>query len=369
MEPMHSSVLPTPTTGLVSPLPHSEHVEAIIVGGSSGVTPRHLEAFDAHPSTNVDALVEPDHSRAELLRQRHPHLRIIDDVPRAPQATAGLAVVCVPDAAHAEVVTTCLDRGWHVLCEKPLTDDIETASELFTYAERVNRYLGVAYQRRFMLQDLAQQLTTDVLGELHCVDARWLRRAGHPASRQSLEQRGSGVRGDLIPHLLSQTLPFLGSGPLSVQARDWQVSSGWFSEDVARMTVRDSHGIELKIDVAYDSPHLHRSDDCWIEFYGALGTVHVEMPTHQDEHWATSNPPMLYPRSGSPRALCSVRTASHCHLLQAEHVAHALTRGPASEDERDRELALVRTTAAAHASATWAGTIIPVHGPAPSRFT
>ncbi|GAA0537401.1 Gfo/Idh/MocA family oxidoreductase [Saccharopolyspora thermophila] len=343
------------TSGLLP----TDRIRVCVVGGFSAVAPRHIEATVAHPATELAALVEPDEAKAERLRQQHPAIPVTDHVPAAPH-DAGLAIVCVPDSAHAEVVIRCLDLGWHVLCEKPLTDDADVAAQLFDHAERAGRYLAVAYQRRFMVDGLHQRIADGAVGRLHCINARWLRRAGHPDSRRGLARRGHGVRGDLIPHLLSQTLPLLGPGPLTVQARDWQVGDGWSTEDVARLTARSGHQVELQIDVAYDAPHLAKSDDCWLEFHGTGGSIHAELPTHQDEQWAQAHPPMLYPRSGAPIALPALRSTAQCHLLQLDHVVRAMGRGPAPAEERQRELALVRTMAAAQVSALWQGPIIPV---------
>jgi predicted dehydrogenase len=359
---MRTSVLHTaqPAAATTAPSTATDRVSVCVVGAGSGVAPRHIEAFGEHPATAVDALIESDPARAELLRARHPGIAVTDRLPAAPRGAPGLAVVCVPDAAHTDVVTRCLDAGWHVLCEKPLTDDPEAAERLFALAEDAGLHLAVAYQRRFMLEDLHQRVADGAIGRLHCVNARWLRRAGHPESRRGLDRRGSGVRGDLIPHLLSQGLPFLGPGPLSVQARDWRVGDGWATEDVARLIARGHDGIELQVDVAYDAPHLDRPDDCWVELHGGLGSIHAELPTHQDAEWAAAHPPVLYPRTGTPERLAPLRTTAECHLLQADRIVRSLAAGPAPAADRDRELALVRTMAAAQASALHQGPIIQV---------
>ena len=54
--------------------------------------------------------------------------RVVDDPIAAindPEVDAVL--IATPGAAHDEQVNACLDRGVPVLCEKPLTTDIESA--------------------------------------------------------------------------------------------------------------------------------------------------------------------------------------------------------------------------------------------------
>ncbi|BBZ06966.1 hypothetical protein MDOR_11350 [Mycolicibacterium doricum] len=332
-----------------------------IVGASSAVAPRHLEALLALPSTEVVALVEVDPNKAERLRLAHPEIAVYPQAADIDQDGIDLAVVCVPDFAHGPVVVECLDRGWNVLCEKPLTDDVALAEDLFAHADKVGLLLAVGYQRRFMLAKLGEQIVNGLIGDLYWVDAWWLRRAGHPASRREFTRRGLGVRGDLVPHLLSQTLQFLDPGQLVVQARDWRISPGWRSEDVARLTVRDDKGVELQAHVAYDKPHVDAVDDCGIACYGTLGSIHVQLPTTHDQLWANRNPPTLFSRDGSPaRKLDPLPSTQQCHLLQAQAVIDALTAGSAPAEQQAAEMTLIRTVAAAQASATWRGVAVPI---------
>lgn len=330
-------------------------------GAASSVAPRHLEALLALPSAQVVALVEADPTKAQHLRNAYPELAVYSRITEIVQDEIDLAVVCVPDFAHGPVVIECLDRGWNVLCEKPLADDAVLAEDLFDNANKAGLLLAVGYQRRFMLAELGEQIAKGLIGDLYSVDAWWLRRAGHPASRRGFARRGSGVRGDLVPHLLSQTLRFLGVDQLVVQARDWRISPEWSSEDVARVTVRDDKGVEPQVDVAYDKPHVAAVDDCGIAFHGTLGSIHAQLPTIQDQLWADRNPPMLYPRDGSPtRDLDPLPTTQQCHLLQAIAVVDALKDGPDPDRQQAAEMTLIRTVAAAQASATWGGVAIPV---------
>ncbi|MFE5480283.1 Gfo/Idh/MocA family protein [Nocardia sp. NPDC056541] len=339
----------------------STNRQVVIVGASSAVAPRHIEAFHTLPSTQVVALVEVDPNKAEQLRSAYPAIAVYSRVADIDQDGIDLAVVCVPDFAHGPVVLECLDRGWNVLCEKPLTDDVSLAEQLFAHAERAGLVLSVGYQRRHMLSSLGAQIIDGLIGELYWVDAWWLRREGHPDSRREFTRSGSGVRGDLVPHLLSQTLQFLDAGQLVVQARDWHISPGWSSEDVARLTIRDGKGVELQLNAAYDKPHLAEVDDCGIAVYGTLGSVHVQLPTSQDELWAHRHPPTLYPRDGSSvRKLEPLPSTQRCHLLQAESVMDTIEAAPTPAAQRSAEMALIRTVAAAQASATWHGVAIPV---------
>jgi myo-inositol 2-dehydrogenase / D-chiro-inositol 1-dehydrogenase len=84
-------------------------------------------------------------------------------------------LIASPGRAHDEQVNACLDRGIPVLCEKPLTTDIESARAIVAKEAALDRPLiQVGFMRRFDREYVAlKKLITD--GELgnpllvHCV--------------------------------------------------------------------------------------------------------------------------------------------------------------------------------------------------------
>lgn len=83
-------------------------------------------------------------------------------------------LIATPGAAHAEQVNACLDRGIPVLCEKPLTTDIESSYKIVQKEAALGRTLiQVGFMRRFDPEYVAlKKLVTDgLLGNplvLHC---------------------------------------------------------------------------------------------------------------------------------------------------------------------------------------------------------
>ena len=56
--------------------------------------------------------------------------------------------LCTPPASHAEVIRLALERGLHVLCEKPLVLDESDLSDLSSLARRRNRVLAAVHNWR-----------------------------------------------------------------------------------------------------------------------------------------------------------------------------------------------------------------------------
>ncbi|TNM61966.1 Gfo/Idh/MocA family oxidoreductase [Streptomyces sp. NP160] len=83
-------------------------------------------------------------------------------------------VIATPGNTHEELVTACLERGRPVLCEKPLTTDVESSLRLVE-AERATgrRLVQVGFMRRFDPEyaALRRLVESDDLGRplmLHC---------------------------------------------------------------------------------------------------------------------------------------------------------------------------------------------------------
>ncbi|MFW6189432.1 MAG: Gfo/Idh/MocA family protein [Planctomycetota bacterium] len=81
------------------------------------------ERFDAAAYTNCEALLEAE----------------------APEAVS----ICTPHHTHAELTVTCLRRGAHVLCEKPLALSHEDMDRMVETAAAEGRLLGGVFQHRF----------------------------------------------------------------------------------------------------------------------------------------------------------------------------------------------------------------------------
>lgn len=57
--------------------------------------------------------------------------------------------VCTPTSMHKDVVVDALEKGKHVLVEKPFADNIRNGEEMMKKAARMDRLLAVGYIERF----------------------------------------------------------------------------------------------------------------------------------------------------------------------------------------------------------------------------
>jgi predicted dehydrogenase len=123
--------------------------------------------------------------------------------------------ICTPGDSHAEIAVTALAAGKHVLCEKPLANDVPQARAMVE-AARAARARGVRSMcgfnyRRVPAVALMRRLVADGrIGQIRHVRAvylqDWVRDPEFPLVwRLQRERAGSGALGDIGSHIIDLT--------------------------------------------------------------------------------------------------------------------------------------------------------------------
>lgn len=126
-------------------------------------------------------------------------------IEQVPASDYDAAMLCLPDAAKADVLAQLVRAGKHVLVEKPLVAagalDL-AALEREARERRVAVY--AAYNHRFEphLARLGELLCEGVIGEPHRVSIFYGNGTARDVRSSPWRDEGLGVIGDLAPHLL-----------------------------------------------------------------------------------------------------------------------------------------------------------------------
>ncbi|MFD9318533.1 Gfo/Idh/MocA family protein [Streptomyces sp. NPDC060053] len=158
----------------------------------------------AHDGYDVVAAADPDPARRAAFTAATGRPAFAD--PGAfDTGQADLAVVAVPNHAHAPVARDLLLRGLATFVEKPVCLSVEEA-ELLADAERrggAPLLAGSAFRHRADVAELARLVPS--LGRVRNVDLSWIRARGVPQAGgwfTNRSQAGGGVLFDLGWHLL-----------------------------------------------------------------------------------------------------------------------------------------------------------------------
>jgi len=181
--------------------------------GTGDMANQHASAFNAIRSCRVTACADIVPGKAAAFAARHEvsaAYESADDM-LDHENLDGVSVVTI-DSAHAPAALAAIRRKIHVMCEKPLADNLADARKMFAAAKAAGVLTAVnfSYRNRPATQKAARMVASGLLGEIRHVEGNYLQHwlAGDWRSDPSLLWRlstrhgSAGVLGDIGIHLL-----------------------------------------------------------------------------------------------------------------------------------------------------------------------
>jgi predicted dehydrogenase len=202
-----------------------------IVGFGHVAACGHWPAFTTSPDLEIVAVVDPSANRRAAACAAAPSLRAYSTIEElAATETLDFVDVATPPSSHAGLAECALDRGWHVLCEKPLTLDPAVFSRLAAATERTGRVLFTMHNWMVapIIRAATAALRAGCVGDVRHVDAFVFRNQpckgasdGRTAGdwRQDRAVAGGGVLVDHGWHNFYLLLQFVGREPERVACR------------------------------------------------------------------------------------------------------------------------------------------------------
>lgn len=182
--------------------------------GCGHIAAVHLQAIRAYEGAEIVGIVDSFQDYARMFAAQHGIGNVYESAADLiEQGKPDVVHVLTPPATHCGVTVECLDRGCHVLVEKPMAINTTEADMMIEAANRNKLLLSVDHNCRF---DPVIQLATDFLadgrlGELVCVEVDFgfditrspdLLREG-AENHHWIYQLNGGPLQDQMPHPLS----------------------------------------------------------------------------------------------------------------------------------------------------------------------
>jgi predicted dehydrogenase len=257
-----------------------------------------LEAFSELPDVEVVALAGLEKDILTSLGEKHgvPHLyEKWEDL----LETEGLEAVSIgtPTQLHAPIALKALEKGLHVLSEKPLARTVAEGTAMVEASKAAGRVLKVVFNHRERGDVLAlkHQIDEGQLGRIYYAKAHWMRRNGIPGMGgwfTNRELSGGGPLIDLGVHIIDlcwwlmgmpQAVSVSGATFAPLGARDnIQHLSRYRAlsettvnnvEDYATAQIRFGNGAVLDVDTSYS---LHARNSTSVKIHGDKGGAEIE---------------------------------------------------------------------------------------------
>jgi predicted dehydrogenase len=151
----------------------------IALVGCGGMAAGHANTLQRTADAKLVATVDIKPERAEAFREKYaPDARVYDSFDALlanPPAKLDAVVLVTPHTVHYPHAKAALERGWHVLTEKPMVTSSEHAYDLWRLVKQTGKVLAIAFQAPYCAeyQAIRQLRTSGAMGQVQLIQG-WL---------------------------------------------------------------------------------------------------------------------------------------------------------------------------------------------------
>ena len=191
-----------------------------IVGFGEVARHGHWPAYQNSRDLRIVAVVDPADTRRALAAQIIPGVRTYATLSTVEEALQ-FVDVCTPPSMHQDPMLEALDRGWHVLCEKPFVLRSDLLAPIRERADRHRLAVVPAHNWKYapMLRRVTALLRDGAIGRLRHVDITTLRTQAAATAggdynwRHDPSVAGGGILMDHGWHAVYLALHWFGQAP------------------------------------------------------------------------------------------------------------------------------------------------------------
>lgn len=232
----------------------------------------HAPFLDKHNGFNIRAVTERTKKNAQ---EDYPGIISYDSVEELlGDESIELVVINTPNYLHYEHTKAALERGKHVLVDKPFTPTVKQAKELFDLADNLGKQLFVYQNRRWdsdflSVKNVIESGKLGKLNEFHIRFDRYKNEIGVKVFKETAME-ASGLMYDLGPHLLDQVISLFGK-PLNYNKMLGKNREGTQVDDYffIQLTYPDDLNVTLTSSLLVVNPQaafvLHGSDGSFVK--------------------------------------------------------------------------------------------------------
>lgn len=198
--------------------------------GGLGHIPAYLDRAKGPADVTIAAVADTCEARRALARKALPEARIYESYEALLAAEKALDFldIATPPCDHAAIAKAALERGLHVLCEKPLTTTLEDAAMLLQTAQANRRVLFPAhnYKHAPVVKAIKEIIASGRIGKVRSVTLSTFRNTHAKGVtewkthwRREHRYSGGGIAMDHGSHSFYLTFDWMGGYPSAVSAK------------------------------------------------------------------------------------------------------------------------------------------------------
>lgn len=224
-----------------------EKLRGAVVGygfiASQGHIPTYLKRYHNPGDVEIAAVADVSPERRRAAQRVLPEAKFYADFEALLDAHAAeldFIDICTPPAYHAPITQTALARGLHVLCEKPLTFNVDEARALLQHAKSAQRVLFPChtYKHSPAIKTIRELIRSGRIGKVRSVTLNTYRDTHAKGVtewnadwRRHQRYSGGGIGVDHGTHSFYLAFDWLGSYPTAVTAKIVNLQPGRYDTE------------------------------------------------------------------------------------------------------------------------------------------
>jgi predicted dehydrogenase len=242
--------------------------------GTGGIAQTYAQAFQSSKCCALVAVCDVRKESADAFAEPFGAKSYADYKTLAENETVDAVIVSTPPNSHPEIAMFFMNRGVHVLCEKPLCLSAQEAREMLDCAEKTGVRFTMASKFRYVEDAVKAKsmVASGILGEITQFENAFTAKVDMSRRWNSDKQAsGGGVLIDNGTHSVDIIRYFLGAieEVLAVETGSTQNLS---VDENVKMFVKTKSGVAASVDLTWG---INKELPYFISIYGTSGTLHI----------------------------------------------------------------------------------------------
>ncbi len=242
--------------------------------GTGGIAQTYAQAFQTSDCCQLVAVADTRTTAAAAFAEPFGAQSFADYKTLAGNSEFDAVIISTPPNTHPEIAQYFMNRGKHVLCEKPLCLSVAEAKQMIETAEKTDVTFTMATKFRYCEDVVTAKsiLASGVLGEVVQFENAFTAKVDMSQRWNSdAEVSGGGVLIDNGTHSVDIIRYFL--GPITdVLALETSGTQNLSVDENVKLLAKTANGVAASVDLTWG---INKELPYFISIYGTSGTLHI----------------------------------------------------------------------------------------------